>query len=204
MNKKFLVALAAIAAIIIFLVFSLYYSGDYPFTGPGLPKKLAKKTQTVPDSKAKPGPMTAPAPKTAPDPHAAPAAPSVTAPTPAKATQTPPPAPPAPGAASPEKAVTKPGAAAPKPPKLELQPLEPTKEYGLLVRRYRGYYSAGKKMAKLKKKDLPAFIRRRKGRYEVWAGPFATRQEALKAAKSIKGKRRRRLRVQQITIPVPK
>lgn len=200
MNKKFLVALGVMVAIIIFLVFSLYFSGDYPFTGPGLPKKPTVKTQATPEPKEKPAPTTAPAPTPAPKPAQAPAP----KPAPAPATQAPPTPPPAPPAAPPEKPLTKPEATAPGPPKTELPPLQPTEEYGLLVGRYRSYRSAGKKMEKLKKKDLPAFIRRDKGRYQVWVGPFATRQEARKAAKTIKAKRRRPPRIQKITIPIPK
>ncbi|MDD2902604.1 MAG: SPOR domain-containing protein, partial [Syntrophales bacterium] len=125
-------------------------------------------------------------------------------PPPAPAAKAPPPPPPTPPAAPPDKPVTKPGAPEPGPPKNGLQPLQPKEEHGLLVGRYRSYSSAGKKMEQLKKKGLPAFIRRDKGRYQVWVGPFATSQEARKAAKIIKGKKRRAPKIQKITIPVPK
>ena len=47
-----------------------------------------------------------------------------------------------------------------------------------MVGSYRGYHSASKRLEQMKKQGHEAFIRRHKGRYQVWVGPFATRKEA--------------------------
>ena len=202
MNKKFLVALGLIAAIIIFLVLYLFYAGGPPFKAPGKPQAPAAKSQPAPEPAAKPAPSPAavPAPATAPTTTPAPAPAPTPSPAPPEKPQllTPQPMPPL------EKPVTKPEAAPPAPPKTELAPLEPKEEYGLLAGSYRGYASAAKKMEQLKKQGQPAFIRKDKGRYQVWVGPFPTSQEAEAAAKSIKGKMKISPKIQKIMIPVPK
>ncbi len=86
----------------------------------------------------------------------------------------------------------------------ELQtPLEPTKEYGLLAGRYRGYGSANKRMEKIKEQDLPAFVRPKGKYYEVWSGPFVTAEEAEQARKSLRGVKIY-AKTRTLTIPVPK
>jgi cell division septation protein DedD len=103
----------------------------------------------------------------------------------------------------PEKPVTKPEAAPPAIPET-LPPLEPKKESGLLAGSYQNYASAAKMMEKLKKQGQPAFIRRDKGKYQVWVGPFSTPEEAQAAAKALKGKVKIPGKIHQIETPVPK
>jgi cell division septation protein DedD len=137
-----------------------------------------------------PGPVTAPAPTTAP-------APAVK----------PPPAPPAPEAAAPKEVAPSPEVSPPA-PKVTVFPPEKEKEhYGFLVRRYRKYHRAAKMLERLKKKEIPGFIRReaRKRRpYEVWAGPFSDRGEAEAAQKSLRAMLKKTLKIEKIEIPVPK
>jgi cell division septation protein DedD len=99
-------------------------------------------------------------------------------------------------------------AAKPTPPAAKIEkelrtPLEPTEEHGLLAGRYRGYASANKRMEKIKKQGLPAFVRPQGKYYEVWAGPFATPAEAEQARKSLKAVRIC-AKKGKLTIPVPK
>jgi len=95
---------------------------------------------------------------------------------------------------------------APQPPEPEiapLSPLEPTEKHGLLAGRYRGFASAKKRMEKIKKQDLPAFVRPKGRFYEVWAGPFATPEEADQARKSLKAVKIS-AKMGKLVIPVPK
>jgi hypothetical protein len=193
MAKRVLGALILVAAIIVLGLY-LFYSGSPPLKGPEKPKEPAAKTQITPEPKEKAGEKTAPAAAPAPAPAPAPS------PAPQEKPQllTPQPIPP------PEKPATKPEAAPGAPKTTELPPLEPKEEYGLLAGSYRGYPSAAKKMEQLKKKGQPAFIRKDKGRYQVWVGPFPTQEGAAAAAKVLKGKRKKSPKVQKILIPVPK
>ncbi|MBI4795785.1 MAG: SPOR domain-containing protein [Deltaproteobacteria bacterium] len=181
MTKKVLVALGFVAAIIILLVFYFFYSGAPPFKGMEKPKTPEVKSQAAPEVKEKPTPAPALPPSPAPP-------------------EKPQPQPGAP----PEKSLTKPEAASPAPEKTLLPPLEPKKESGLLAGSYRRYADAAKMMEKLKKQGQPAFIRREKGKYQVWVGPFSTPEEAQAAAKALKGKAKIPSKIHQIETPVPK
>ena len=202
MTKNVLVALGLVAAIILAALY-FFYAGGPPLKSREKPKPPEVKTQAAPEPQEKPGEKPAPAPTPAPVPTPAPAPGPVpgAAPAPTAAPQaqpqllTPQPIPP------PEKPVTKPEAA---PPETELPPLEPKEEFGLLAGSYGKYPDAAKKMEQLKKKGQPAFIRKDKGRYQVWVGPFPTEKEAGAAAIALKGKRKSPPKIQKILIPVPK
>lgn len=190
MTKKVLVALGFVAAIIILLLLYFFSTRDQQFKGPEPPQKPAEKSRITPEPKEKPAPAPVPAPTTPPPPAPAP--------------QEPPQPLPTPPVTPPEKPATKAEAPPPTPQDTELPPPEATEKYGFLAGSYRKFTDAAKKMEKLKKQGLPAFIRRDKGRYQVWAGPFSSRQEARKAAEAIKGKTRRPPKIQKLQIPVPK
>ena len=114
---------------------------------------------------------------------------------------------PEPGTAvSPKPAASKPAPAIPPPTgkELDLPPLEPTKEPGLLAGQFRTFESAKKRMEKIKKQGIPAFIRQEGKFYEVWAGPFATPEEAEKAEKSLKLALKISPKKRTLEIPVPK
>jgi len=106
----------------------------------------------------------------------------------------------------PKPAASKPAPAIPPPTgkKLDLPPLEPTKEPGLLAGQFRTFESAKKRMEKIKKQGFPAFIRQEGKFYEVWAGPFATPEEAEKAEKSLKLALKISPKKRTLEIPVPK
>ena len=195
-NKGLVGLLLGAAIIIVILVLYLFYPGVLPHLGPGKPLEPAKKTAPLPEPKGKPGEQPAPAPTPAPTPAPAPA------PAPAPQEQ-PQPAPPPP-AAPPEKPLTKPEPAPPAPKEAELPPLQPKEEFGLLAGSYRSYAGAGKMMEKLKKQGQEVFIRRNKGRFEVWVGPFPTHKEAEEAAKSLKQKSKITLKIGKLVTPVPK
>jgi len=179
-----LVGILLVAAIIIlFLVLYLFYPRVLPFLGPEKPKELAVKSQATLEPKEKPGEKPAPSPQEQPQPA---------------------PTPPQPGAPA-EKPVTKPEPTPPAPAKeAELAPLQPKEEYGLLAGSYRNYAGASKMMEKLKKQGQETFIRRHRGKYQVWVGPFPTRKEAEEAAKSLKTKSKISLKIEKIVTPVPK
>jgi cell division septation protein DedD len=110
--------------------------------------------------------------------------------------------PPAPGPAAPP-------AVAPVPPQVEKQmaplpPLEPKKEQGLVVGKYRRYKDAQRLLDKIKKKNLPGFIRKEGKYYKVWAGPFTTPQEAEHARKSLKTTFKISPQKREYEVPVPK
>ncbi|MFW6122751.1 MAG: SPOR domain-containing protein, partial [Thermodesulfobacteriota bacterium] len=96
-----------------------------------------------------------------------------------------------------------PEAQAAEPETASLGPLEPREEHGLLAGRYRGFTSAKKRMEKIKAQDLPAFVRSKGRFYEVWAGPFATTEEAQQARKSLNAVKIS-AKMGKLTIPVPK
>jgi cell division septation protein DedD len=137
-----------------------------------------------------PGPVTAPAPTPSVEPPPAPPAPETVAP------KLPPPE------VTPSPEVS--------PPAPEITVLSPEKEkesYGILVGRYRQYHRAATMLERLKKKDLPGFIRRdprRRRPYEVWAGPFTDPGEAKAARKSLRAMLRRTPKIEKIETPVPK
>ena len=201
MMGRILTALVAIAAIIVLGLY-FYFSGGPPAKAPEKPKESAAKSQTTPapQEKAgeKPGPGPSGAPGATPAPGAKAGAPSAPAPLEKSKLLTPQPIPPQ------EQPATKPETEPGAPKATELPPLEPKEQYGLLAGRYRKYRSAAKKMAKLKKRDQPAFIRKDKGRYQVWVGPFPTKEGAEAAARLLKKKGKFRTKLQKIIIPVPK
>jgi cell division protein FtsN len=102
------------------------------------------------------------------------------------------PTPPAAGPAAPPAVVPVPTPETPpveKPAEKQVAPsptLQPKKEHGLVVGKFRRYKDAQRRLDKIKKKNLPGFIRKDGKYYKVWAGPFATPQEAEKARKSLK------------------
>lgn len=203
MSNKALAGLLALAAIVIvFLALYLFYPGVLPHLGPEKPQEPTKKTAALPEPQEKPGEQATPAPAPAPAP--APTPPPAPAPAPAPAPQAPPQPTPPPPAAAPEKPVTKPEPTPAAPKEAELPALQPKEGYGLLAGSFRGYASASKMLEKLKKQGQEAFIRRDRGKYQVWVGPFPTRQEAEEAAKSIQQKMKIRLKIEKMVTPVPK
>jgi len=137
-----------------------------------------------------PGPVTTPAPTTAPTPAVEP-----------------PPAPLAPEAAVPKEVTPSPQVSPPA-PKVTVFPPEKEKEhYAILVGRYRQYRRAEKMLERLKKKEIPGFIRRdarQRRPYEVWAGPFSDPGDAEAAKKSLRAMLKKTLKIEKIEIPVPK
>jgi cell division septation protein DedD len=186
MNKNILRGLAVVAALLILLVV-LYrlYTGSAPPTGPS-PVTAPTPTPTAPPAVTPPA--AAPAPKEA-GPHGPVAAPPVEPVGPAKEV--------APGAE-----VRPPG---PQPG--VSPPSEQKEQYGLLVGRYRKYRDAGKMLARLKKHGIPGFIRRDPGkphRYQVLAGPFPSRAEALAAEKSLRALLKRTPKIEPLPAVIPK
>jgi cell division septation protein DedD len=121
-------------------------------------------------------------------------------------TPAPQPAPPAAGpAASPAVAPSP----SPEPPQVEkkiapLPPLEPKKEHGLVVGKFRHYKDAQRLLDKIKKKNLPGFIRKEGKYYKVWVGPFATPREAEHARKSLRTALKISPQKRDYEVPVPK
>ena len=112
------------------------------------------------------------------------------------------PPPPAAGPAAPP-AVT------PVPPQVEkkfapLPTLEPKKKPGLVVGKFRHYRDAERLLDKIKKKNLPGFIRKEGKDYEVWVGPFVTPQQAERAGKSLKTTLKLSPQQREYEVPVPK
>jgi cell division septation protein DedD len=179
MNKNLLRGLAVGAALIILLMvlYRLYIERP-PQTGPS-PVTAPSPVPAVPPALTPPG--AAPAPKESGQ-KELPAAPAKEA------------------APSPELS--------PPAPKVTVFPPEKEKEhYGMLVGRYRKYRDAGKMLARLKKQGIPGFIRRDAGKplpYQVWAGPFSSREEAMEAAKSLQAMLKRTPEIQKLQIPIPK
>jgi cell division septation protein DedD len=130
----------------------------------------------------------------------------VTAPAPAPAVK-PPPAAPAPEAAAPKEVAPSPEVSPPA-PKVTVFPPEKEKEhYGILVGRYRKYRRAANRLERLKKKEIPGFIRRearQRRPYEVWAGPFSDRGEAEAAQKSLRAMLKGTHKIEKIPTQVPK
>jgi SPOR domain len=115
---------------------------------------------------------------------------------------------PAPSAGGPAPLAVAPGAA-PEPPQVEkkfapLPALEPKKEPGLVVGKFHHYKDAERLLDKIKKKNLPGFIRKEGKDYEVWAGPFTTPQEAEHAGKSLKTTLKLSPQQREYEVPVPK
>jgi cell division septation protein DedD len=182
MTKKGLFGLGLGAVIIaIALVLYFFFLGGAPHLGPEKPGK-PEATSQPPAPTGKPAPAGATA--TAPAEQPKPPLPERVAPT--------------------ETTSPKPALGPAAPPKTELPPLEPEHKYGLVIGSYRKYHDAAKRMEKLKKLGKPAFIDKDHGKYRVWVGPFATRQEARAAAKSLQKKSRISARIHQLIIPVPK
>lgn len=147
---------------------------------------------------------TKPAPEPAVPPEPVKPAPPESAPPATAPPATAPPAAAPPAAAPPEPA---PAAVEPAPPEqipAPQTPLEPKEEHGLLAGRYRSYGSANKIMEKIKKQDIPAFIRKKGKYYELWAGPFSTPEEAEQARKTLKKTLKISPKKRKLEIPVPK
>jgi cell division protein FtsN len=198
MTNRGVVGLLLVAAIIIlFLLLYLFYPQGPSTVGPEKPGEPAKKSAAAPEVKVKPGEKPGPAP--GPTPALAPALPAP-APPPQEKPQPVPPPPSAP----PEKPLTKPEPAPAAPKEPELPALQPKKEYGLLAGSYRKYAGANKLLGKIKKQGQEAFIRRHRGKYQVWVGPFATPGEAKAAAKALNKKIKIPSKTHQLTVPVPK
>jgi cell division septation protein DedD len=193
MIKKIIGAIGLVGGLGLALLFLTYYytqDGEAPSPAPipvaqpqggGQPVLEPPRHSATPDSPpvvptpTEP-PAAAPAPAAAPEP--APAPPVATVPLPEPAPK--------------EKEVR------PSPPP------EPQKEHGLLVGRYRTYGEAKKRMEQITKQKLPAFIRKNGKYYEVWAGPFATHQEAAQAQKSLKASLKISPKPGKLAVPVPK
>ncbi len=82
--------------------------------------------------------------------------------------------------------------------------MEPKKEPGLVVGKFRHYKDAEKLLGKIKEKHLRGFIRKEGKEYEVWVGPFKTPQEAEKAGKSLKTTLKLSPQQKDYEVPVPK
>lgn len=182
MHKNIMRGLA-VGAVLIILLVVLYrlYTGRAPQPGPS--------------------PITAPAPPPAGTPPPAAPAPQEAAPQGPVAAPSLEPAGPAKEAA-PGPEVRAPGAPAAVAPSAA-----PKEQYGLLVGRYRQYRDAAKMLARLKKQGIPGFIRRdaqKPRRYQVWAGPFASREEALAADKSLRALLKRTPKIQPLPAVIPK
>jgi cell division protein FtsN len=176
MTNKGLVALGVGAvSLILLLVLYFFWPAARPPLSPEGPEKPEIKSQALPEEK--PGPGAPPAPT--PPEKAQPAGP-------------------------PEQPAAKPGLGLTAPPESALAPLEPVEKYGLKAGSYRKYRDAGKKLHGLKKQGQPAFIRKEKGKYQVWVGPFETGPEAEAAAKSLRPKFKISAKVQKVVMPVPK
>jgi cell division septation protein DedD len=111
-----------------------------------------------------------------------------------------------PGPAAPPAATPGP---TPEPPSAEkkvapLPTLEPKKEHGLVVGKFRRYKDAQRLLNKIKKKNLPGFIRKEGKYYKVWVGPFATPQEAENARKSLRAALKIVPQKRDFEVPVPK
>ena len=166
MTKNILVALGLVVVIILGGLYFFYFGGS-PLKGPEKPTTPEVKPPAVSQSQGKPAP--APAPTSTP-------------PTPAPREPAPPlPTPPGPPV---EKPMTKPEPAPPGPKETALPPLEPQEGFGLLAGSYRKYEDASKMLEKLKQEGQPGTIRKEKGKYEVWVGPFSSLKEADAAAKA--------------------
>jgi cell division septation protein DedD len=184
MNKKILVGLAALAAVLIILlvVFWQFYPGVEPEIAPSKPKPPAAEPRPSPEPLGKPvvpgpsvpGPQEPPAVQVM-KPGAPPAAPS-------------------------------PPQVSPPLPRETAPPAEPQEQYGLLLKSYRKYRDAKKMQDRLRKEGKPAFIRRdgRRRVYDVWVGPFPSRGEAERAAKALKAKLGITPKLHKLTLPVPK
>jgi cell division septation protein DedD len=126
--------------------------------------------------------------------------------------------PPAPAATPAEPKPSAPGPAVPpavapgptpEPPSAEkkvapLPTLEPKKEHGLVVGKFRRYKDAQRLLDKIKKKNLPGFIRKEGKYYKVWVGPFATPQEAEHARKKLRAALKISPQKREFEMPVPK
>jgi cell division septation protein DedD len=163
-------------------IYFLYYGNPVKPPSPKPPEQTQVAVRPAPDSSQKPGvPATQPPATTEPTPPAAgPAAPPAVVPVP-----TPEPSPA-------EKQMA------------PLPPLEPKKEQGLVVGKYRRYKDAQRLLDKIKKKNLPGFIRKEGKYYKVWAGPFTTPQEAEHARKSLKTTFKISPQKREYEVPVPK
>ncbi len=161
------------------------------------------------ESAGAPEPVMPPAPEAAPGKAPTTEAASATEPAPASsdpvalAAKAPMAGAPAAGAQVPEAQAAEPATPPTDPETAALGPLEPREEHGLLAGRYRGFTSAKKRLEKIKAQDLPAFVRPKGRFYEVWAGPFATTEEAQQARKSLKAVKIS-AKLGKLVIPVPK
>jgi hypothetical protein len=193
MNKKIVGGLVALVGLLIIIVLLLWriHSGISPHPSPGV------------------GTATAPAP-------VPPVAPAVT-PTPTPAPSAPAPVvPPAPGAKVPPAAplTNKPGSlkgtapggevSQPAPNIITFPPSKPEPQYGFLKNTYRRYRDADRMVNHLRKQGKTAFMRRKNGRFQVWVGPFASREEAEAAAKSLLGPHHKMPKIERIETPIPK
>ena len=111
----------------------------------------------------------------------------------------------------------KPGSAPGSAPLQEPSPLAPkitipppplmNEHYGILVGTYRLYRDAAKMLAGLKKQGQPAFVQRDPrdlNRFQVWLGPFSSQDEAQAAAKALRARLKKPLKIVPIENPVPK
>jgi cell division septation protein DedD len=179
MNKKTTGGLVILVVMIIVAVvlWRLYFAG-HPTAGPGpvaTSKPELAPPQTVPESKA-------------PGPQGVPAAPPIKPESPQSIAPLKEPSPPAP-----EIII-------PPPPKMK-------EHYGILVGNYRRYGDAAKMLDRLKKRGHPAFVQRDPrdtSRFQVWLGPFSSRDEARAAEKEISARLKKPLKMEQIENPVPK
>ncbi|MEJ2673443.1 MAG: SPOR domain-containing protein, partial [Deltaproteobacteria bacterium] len=93
-------------------------------------------------------------------------------------------------------------------PKVTVPPSKPQGErYGVLVREYRKYPPAARMLSRIKKRGLPGFVQRDprdSSRFQVWLGPFSSRDEAQAAVKKLRAKLKKPIKIEQIENPVPK
>lgn len=185
MNKKILAIIGMVGGLGLALLLLLYFltpAGEAP---------LPEPTPAVkPQGGGRPALESLP-PTATPD--APPAIPAATEPPVVE----PAPAPPPPTVPTPEPASQEPEVSPSPQPK-------PQAEHGLPAGRYRRYGDAKKRLARITKQNLPAFIRKNGKYFEVWAGPFATPQEAARAQKSLKASLKISAKPGKLEVPVPK
>jgi cell division protein FtsN len=185
MSKKILGSIGIVVGLAIAILVAYHFLSPQGFVktpSPSPPEQTQVAVQPTPDVTKKseaPGPQ----PPTVPEPT-----------------------PPASGPTAPPAVVPVP---TPEPPPVEKQiapspPLEPKKEHGLVVGKFRRYKDAQRLLDKIKKKNLPAFIRKEGRYYKVWAGPFTTPQEAEHARKSLRTALKISPQKRDFEVPVPK
>jgi cell division septation protein DedD len=99
-----------------------------------------------------------------------------------------------------EPSPTEPQVTIPPPPMLK-------EHFGILVGTYKRYRDAAKMLGILKRQGNPAFVQRDPrdmSRFQVWLGPFSSRDKAQAAEKEMHALLKKPLKIEQIENPGPK